>query len=101
MIGIFLGAAILGGIIALMQESDFPGWVEMIICVVAAMVPTAILAAVLPGSVALLAPVGGAVCAAIAISATCGMTIGRAVVAAVLWMVAQIGLQLGLSYMVS
>lgn len=89
MLSILVSAAFLGGIIALLQESDFPGWMEMIICVFAAIVPTVLLSMVLPGYLALLAPVVGAGAAAVAISATCGMTIGRSALAAGLWLVAQ------------
>ncbi len=36
MFGLLIGAAILGLIIAAMEENGFPGWLPMIICVLAA-----------------------------------------------------------------
>ena len=36
MLGILLGAAVLGVIITVMEEGDFPGWFPMIMCVLAA-----------------------------------------------------------------
>ncbi len=101
MIGIIVSAAILGGIIALMQESDFPGWMEMIICAIAALVPTVLLRIMLPESLSLLAPLAGASAATIAISTTCGMTVGRSAIAAGIWFAAQIVLQLGLAWLQS
>lgn len=100
-LNILIGAAILGGVIAVLQESEFPGWTEMVICVLAALVPSFLLGFVLPGSLALLAPIAGAICAAVAISATCGMTVGRSALAAGLWLATVIAINFGLSLMMS
>ncbi len=35
MLGIIIGAAILGIIIAVMEQGEFPGWGAMVICVLA------------------------------------------------------------------
>ena len=39
MLGIVLGAGILGIIVSVMEKDGFPGWGKMILCVLAAMVP--------------------------------------------------------------
>ena len=48
MFGLLIGAAILGLIIAGMEENGFPGWLPMILCVLAAVVPASLVNAVLP-----------------------------------------------------
>ena len=42
MLGLIMGAGVLGIIIALMEEGEFPGWGKMIVCVLAAVVPAAL-----------------------------------------------------------
>ena len=39
MLGLIIGAAILGIIIALMEQDGFPGWGKMIVCALATAVP--------------------------------------------------------------
>lgn len=82
MLGILLGAAILGFIIAAMEEGEFPGWGVMIVCVLAALVPAAVINALLPPSLFLVGLAVGAGCAGVAISAMCGMGLKRASIAA-------------------
>jgi hypothetical protein len=41
MFGLVIGAGILGIIIAMMEQGEFPGWGKMIICVLAAGIPAA------------------------------------------------------------
>lgn len=92
MIGIVVSAALLGIIIAAMEEGDFPGWGVMIVCVLAASVPTAIVNAFLPDGLVLVGAAVGAVCGGLAISATCGMSVKRASIAAAIYLACQIGL---------
>src|SRR6516162_3188170 len=89
MLGLIVGAAILGIIIAVMEEGEFPGWGKMIICVLAAVVPAGIINALLPSGLFIVGLVVGAVCAGLAISATCGMTVKRASIAAGIYLAIQ------------
>jgi hypothetical protein len=77
-----IGAAILGIIIAVMEQGEFPGWGKMVICVLAAVIPRVILNAVLPPELFFVGLLVGAVCAMFAIMATCGMGPKRAGIAA-------------------
>ncbi len=74
MLGILISAGVLGLIITLMEEGEFPGWVPMTLCVLAALIPIVIFNAVLPG-LFFIGPLVGAICWGCAISATCGMTV--------------------------
>lgn len=89
MLGIILGAAILGVIIAIMEGGDFPGWGRMAICVLAAIIPAAIINAILPSELFIIGLVVGAACAGLAISATCGMSVKRACIAAGIYLAIQ------------
>lgn len=97
LLGLLIGAAILGGIIAVMEEGEFPGWGKMIICVLAAVIPAAGLNAVLPPHLFFVGLAAGAICAAIAISAVCGMTVKRAGIAASIYLATNVVLSLVLS----
>jgi ABC-type cobalamin transport system permease subunit len=94
MLGIILGAAVLGIIITVMEEGDFPGWGKMIICVLAALIPAAIINAILPSELFIVGLTVGALCAGLAISATCGMSVKRACIAAGIYLVIQTGISL-------
>lgn len=94
MIGLLVGAAILGGIISIMEESGFPGWWNMILCVLAAVVPAAGLNAFLPPHLFFVGLVAGAVCAAVAISALCGMSVKRAGIAASIYLAVNVVLSI-------
>jgi hypothetical protein len=48
MVGLLVGAAILGIIIAAMEQGEFPGWPKMIVCVLVAVIPAAIVNALVP-----------------------------------------------------
>ncbi|MBI3410831.1 MAG: hypothetical protein HY040_21045 [Planctomycetes bacterium] len=89
MLGILLGAAILGIIVAAMEQGGFPGWGKMIICVLAAITPAAIINFLLPPSLFIIGLAVGAVCAGLAISATCGMSVKRASIAAGIYLAIQ------------
>jgi hypothetical protein len=94
MIGILIGAAILGVIIAVMEQDEFPGWGKMILCVLAAGIPAAIINALLPPYLFIVGLAVGAVCAGFAISWTCGMTVKRATIAAGIYLAIQAAISL-------
>ncbi|MCA9066163.1 MAG: hypothetical protein KDA96_24010, partial [Planctomycetaceae bacterium] len=91
MLGILISAGLLGIIIAVMEEGDFPGWGTMTACVFAAILPTGIINAVLPPAWFLVGPVVGAVAGGFTISALCGMSVKRASIAAGIFLTLQIG----------
>ena len=99
LIVLVVSAGVLGIIIAVMEEGDFPGWISMSICVVATMVPTAVISLLVP--LPFLGAVVGAICGGFAISATCGMTVKRASIAAGIFLAFQIGLGLLMSLLFS
>ena len=99
MCGLILGAAILGGIIAIMEEGEFPGWLAMICCLLAATIPAALVNAFLPPQLFLVGLAIGAVCAGFAISAMCGMSVKRATIAAAIYLAIQVGISFGFQYM--
>lgn len=94
MVGLIIGAGVLGLIIAVMEEGEFPGWGAMIVCVLAATVPAALINAALPAGLFILGLAVGAVCAGFAISATCGMSVKRACIAASIYLAIQLGISL-------
>ncbi len=94
MLGLILGAGILGIIITLMEEGDFPGWGTMIICVLAALIPAGIINALLPPGLFIIGLAAGSVCAGLTISATCGMTVKRASIAAGIYLAIQVAISL-------
>lgn len=94
MLGIIIAAGLLGIIIAAMEDGDFPGWGSMIICVVAAIAPAAIINIFLPPSLFFIGLLAGAVCGGLAISATCGMSVKRSCIAAGIFFGCQIVLAL-------
>jgi|SRR6516164_1448038 hypothetical protein len=89
MLGLIVGAAILGIIIAVMEEGEFPGWGKMIICVLAASVPAMIINELVPPGWFIIGLVVGAVCAGFAISAMCGMSVKRASIAGGIYLAVQ------------
>ncbi|OWK35807.1 hypothetical protein [Fimbriiglobus ruber] len=96
MLGLILGAAVLGIIIAAMEQGEFPGWGKMVICVLAAVVPAAIVNALVPPELFFIGLAVGAICAGFAIMVTCGMTFQRSFVAAGIYLAIQVVLSLGL-----
>src|SRR5262245_2358585 len=89
-VGVLIGAAVLGIIIAVMEKGEVPGWGKMVACVLAAVLPTAVVNAVLPPELFLIGLLVGAVCAAFAIMYTCGMDMKRAFLAAGIYFAVQI-----------
>ena len=95
MLGILIGAAILGGIISIMQQGEFPGWGAMIICVLAALVPAFVINQFLvPPKFFIVGLAVGAVCAGFAISATVGMDVKRSIIAASIYLAIQFAISL-------
>src|SRR5262249_5292806 len=89
MIALILGAAVLGVIIAAMERDEFPGWGKMLLCVLAAVVPAGIINTFLPRAFFLVGLIVGAFCAGLAISATTGMSVKRASIAASIFLAIQ------------
>jgi hypothetical protein len=94
MLGVLLGAGILGIIIAVMEQDEFPGWGKMILCVLAAAVPALIINLFLPPFLFFIGLAVGAVCAGFAISALCGMSVKRACIAAGIYLAIQTAISL-------
>lgn len=101
MIGILIGAAILGIIIAAMEEGEFPGWFPMILSVLAAVLPAIVINNFLPPSLFIVGLAVGAACAGVAISALCGMSFKRASIAAVVYLAVQTGISFLFQWMAS
>ncbi len=101
MLGIFLGAAILGIIIGIMEQDEFPGLGKMLLCVLAAIIPAAIINTMLPSELFVVGLLAGAICAAFAISFLTGMTVKRAAIAASIFFVCQIALSVAIEAMFS
>lgn len=99
MIALLINAAILGGIIAVMEEGDFPGWFSMMVCVLAAVVPAELVNAMIPSYLFIVGLAVGAVCAGCAISALCGMSVKRASIAAGIYLAATTLISLGMGAM--
>jgi hypothetical protein len=91
MIGLFVSAAILGLIIAVM-EGEFPGWGNTILCVLAAAIPAFIVDLMLPDFYGVPGAIVGAICAGLAISALTGMTVKRATIAADIYFLVSIAI---------
>jgi hypothetical protein len=98
MLGLIIGAGILGIIIAAMEGGDFPGWGKMVVCVLAAVVPAAVIDYAAPD----LFPLGlvvGAACGGLAIMGTTGMGTKRAAIAVGIWLAVQLVLSIALQAM--
>src|SRR5262245_58521350 len=89
-VGVMIGAAVLGIIIAVMEKGEFPGWGKMVACVLAADLPTAVANAVVRPQLILIGLLVGAVLPAVAIMYTCGMDMKRAFLAAGIYFAVQI-----------
>ena len=94
MLGILVGAAILGIIIAIMEKDGFPGWGAMIVCVLAAGIPAFLVNLLLPPALFIVGLAVGAVCAGFAISFMCGMSVRRATIAAAIYLGVQTAISL-------
>jgi hypothetical protein len=94
MLGLIIGAGILGLIVAVMEQGEFPGWWKMILCVLAAGIPAILINEMLPPGLFFVGLFVGAVCAGFAISALCGMGVKRASIAAGIYL----GIQTAISF---
>ena len=94
MLALLFGAGILGGIIMYMEDGEFPGWLPMIACVLAAAIPAAFINVFLPPYLFFVGWTVGAICAGLAISVACGMTMKRAFIASGMFLAVQISLLL-------
>ena len=81
MLGILLGAGILGLIVMAVEREDFPGWGKMIVCVLATAIPTIIINALLPPELFIFGLLAGGLSGGFLLMAFCGMTVQRATVA--------------------
>jgi ammonia channel protein AmtB len=99
MAGTLFGAAILGIIIAVMEQDEFPGWGKMVICVLAAGIPATIINFLLPRELFIIGLAVGAVCGTLAIFATCGMTLKRAAIAGGIYMAIQTAISTALYFL--
>jgi hypothetical protein len=94
MLGLIVGAGILGIIIAVMEQGEFPGWGKMVLCVLAAVIPAAVINALLPPGLFIIGLAVGAVCAGFTISALTGMSVKRASIAAAIYLSIQAAISL-------
>jgi len=92
MLGLIVGAALLGIIIAAMEGGEFPGWFRVIACALAALIPTGVVNAFLPNALSFVGAIVGAVTGGFAIPALCGMSVQRASIAAGIWLALIIGI---------
>jgi hypothetical protein len=92
--------ASVGIIISVMEDGEFPGWLNMILCVLATVIPAGVINLLLPSGLFFVGSIVGAITGGIAISALCGMSLKRASIAAGIYLVIQIGiaLLLGLAF---
>ena len=98
-----VGAAVLGLVIVVMEGTDdFPGWGTLILCMLVASIPMAIIAALLPPPWGLIpGAVIGALAGGIALSWRWGMSFRRASIAMGIWLASQIVLGLLMDYAAS
>ncbi len=99
MLGLILGAGILGIIISVMEKGEFPGWGKMVLCVLAAVIPSFIINILLPPYLFFIGLAVGAICAAFVIMATCGMSFGRAAIASGIYLGIQVVISTALYFM--
>jgi hypothetical protein len=99
MLGTLLGAAVLGVIITVMEDGGFPGWFPLIMCVLAASIPAIVINAVLPPHLFFIGSLVGALCATVAISFFCQMTVWRAFLASQFYFAFQLVLGLALYFL--
>jgi len=99
MLGLIIGAAVLGIIIVVMEKGEFPGMGKMILCVLAASIPAFVLGRLLPPELFFIPLLVGAVCAGLAISYATGMGLKRAFIAAAIYFGFQIAFSIALAMM--
>lgn len=82
MLVLVIDAAVLGLIIAMMEQDEFPGWVRAGVCALLMAIAMSVASHVLPGLLALAGFAVAAIVGAFAISALCGMSVKRGAIAA-------------------
>ncbi len=94
MCGILMGAAILGIIVAVMEQGEFPGWWNMILCVLASVGTEFFLDAALPDELVYIlgTVLAGAVVAALALWGIVKMTFVRALIASGIYLAIKIAI---------
>ena len=92
--GLILDAAVPGGIIAVMEQDEFPGWGGTFVCALVISLAMWGVSTVLPGLLALLGIVAGAVIGGFIISWLCGMSVKRASIAASIFLAYKIAMAL-------
>ena len=97
MVPILLAGFLLGILIALVNEGDFPEISLLILCLASAIFPTAVLNFFMPANLFFVGPVAGALCCALAIKLFLSVPLGKSVFAAVMYFVIQISLSMFLS----
>lgn len=103
LLALVIGAGLLGFIIVIMDDGDFPGWFRLMLCAVAALIPAAAIPSMLPPQDAVVgvsAGMGaGVVVSGFAISALCGMTFKRGCIAAGIYLFLQMALMGGAQFL--
>ena len=100
MLGIAIGAAILGLIVMAVEREEFPGWGKMIVCVLATALPALIINTLLPPELFIFGLLAGGLCGGFLLMAFCGMTVQRAAVAMGIYLGIQIVISTALYFMV-
>jgi len=95
LLGLLIGAGILGIVIAVMERDEFPGWGPLVLCVLAAGIPATIINLFLPSFLFFIGLFVGALCAGVAISYLCGMSFKRACIAAGVFLAIQTAISFG------
>ena len=99
MIGIIVGAALLGLIVMVIEKEDFPGWGKMVVCVLATGLPALIINRILPPELFIVGLLVGALCGGFLLMAFCGMTVKRASIAMGVYLGFQVVLSTALYFM--
>jgi hypothetical protein len=99
MLGILFGAAILGIIIAVMEQERFPGWGNMVGCVLVPSITAFFINLFLPPFLFFIGSAVGALCAIVAISYLCQMSVIRASIAAGIYWAIQTAISFALYLM--
>lgn len=94
MLRILIGAGVLGTVIE--GDGEFSGWMPMILCVLATLLPTALVNSYTTPAFFFVGPLVGAVVGGFAISALCGMSVRRASIVAGIYLCVQIVIDIGL-----
>ena len=92
MVGLIVGAAVMGIIIVVMEKGEFPGWGQMILCVLGAAIPAFLVNLALPPNLFIVGDLVGAISGGFVISLVTGMGLQRACIASAIYFVIQVAL---------